>query len=1044
MVLGPALRLPLQASFGCVSGAPLSVACMAHNLNEKIIMTNHTTARQRLFRFPLILGVTTALIFSSCSTGTNNNSTPSDKGTVTSQSPHQVENATNVLQNVNVQMGRDGEVSSIESTNIYVNDKDRTSSSSNVQFKPKDVVNDLPVRVSLQYSSERGSGTNLNDLNGYSGEITIKVTVENLTVKTEDVTYDASGTSRTSPAPVGTPFSIAASTVLSGSPTQVITTPDATDSSTNGVVSTNDEGKAVVQWGAISAPPVTGSSSSFVLKVKAKDFSAPTFNISVQPGFASDLSGAGIITNGFTSQDASQVALLQRTIDTVNEVNSTLNSASSQVAQVRQSLDDTSATLGKDAAEHLKTQNESLTKTMQGLQANIENLQKDLSEASRTNNSQLISQLERTVAALHTMLGDTTARPNVSVSHSNGRCVVHREEDASSRSVYGNLVQLSAVLNAYAEASSDCQQDLTASIREIVGPEHPTAETCSSNGSVTCALFGASVTVQSSLIALVATGEKIVDHLQPEYLKGANTNYSALKRQMDEIVQQMEKDPSSLNADAVRALREKVSAARQGVNQLKETSSRLIESIKNVHSRAASARAELVDGSGSMSAQNKELAEQLCALSTERGGSLSAEQVEHLRGYLTASSCGGAASPSASPSSEVPSEAPSPAPSESASATPSEEPSKKIEVPSAAPSSEASSAEPTATEGNTRVITVENANERTYTSNTPAARTPMEQRIAAAVAAWDEVLAATSMDDPKEGLARDAKNLNDAVNAVDGALGEVEKTLNDAVNAQNQDAEKKAEPTEEAKVSLRDRIHSASDAVNALGKNLEDMTNMQADLSTAIKEAFKESANETRESLTSMISEEIRKVSSDGSSSASAAKEAFSASVAGITDTANTVVQVAGESIEVQHKDMNDRIEGLRQSLDSVTERSLVALSTRAENATRDLAGASVQLNNDLSKLMLDLGDSNAEGAGLLGALKSNSAKAGAADYQLALAMQNAQGYTNLRSEDIAALQKRQAQFKASLQRLRSLPTFHLSNAGSAEVKTVYTFQIGD
>ncbi len=1003
-------------------------------------MTNHTTARQRLLRFPLILGVTTALIFSSCSTSTNNNSTPSDKGTVTSQSPRQVENATNVLQNVNVQMGRDGEVSSIESTNIYVNDKDRTSSTSNVQFKPKDVVNDLPVRVSLQYSTERGSGTNLNDLNGYSGEITIKVTVENLTVKTEDVTYDASGTSRTSPAPVGTPFSIAASTVLSGSPTQVITTPDAADSSTNGVVSTNEEGKAVVQWGAISAPPVTASSSSFVLKVKAKDFSAPTFNISVQPGFASDLSGAGIITNGFTSQDASQVALLQRTIDTVNEVNTTLTSASSQVAQVRQSLDDTSATLGKDTAEHLKTQNESLTKTMQGLQANIESLQKDLSEASRTNNSQLISQLERTVAALHSMLGDTTARPNVSVSHSGGRCVVHREEGANSRSVYGNLAQLSAVLNAYAEASSDCQQDLTASIREIVGPEHPTAETCSSNGSVTCALFGASVTVQSSLIALVATGEKIVDHLQPEYLKGANNNYSALKRQMDELVEQVEKDPSSLDADAVRSLREKVSAARQNVNQMKETSSRLIESIKNVHSRAASARAELVDGSGSMSAQNKELAEQLCALSTERGGSLSAEQVEHLRGYLTASSCGGAASPSAAPSSE----APSPAPSESASVAPSEEPSKKIEAPSAAPSSEAPSAEPTATEGNTRVITVENANERTYTSNTPAARTPMEQRIAAAVAAWDEVLAATSMDDPKEGLARDAKDLNDAVNAVDGALGEVEKTLNDAVNAQNQDAEKKAEPTDEAKVSLRDRIHSASDAVNALGKNLEDMTNMQADLSTAIKEAFKESADETRESLTSMISEEIRKVSSDGSSSASAAKEAFSASIAGITDTANTVVQVAGESIEVQHKDMNDRIEGLRQSLDSVTERSLVALSTRAENATRDLAGASVQLNNDLSKLMLDLGDSNAEGAGLLGALKSNSAKAGAADYQLALAMQNAQGYTNLRSEDIAALQKRQAQFKASLQRLRSLPTFHLSNAGSAEVKTVYTFQIGD
>ena len=69
----------------------------------------------------------------------------------------------------------------------------------------------------------------------------------------------------------------------------------------------------------------------------------------------------------------------------------------------------------------------------------------------------------------------------------------------------------------------------------------------------------------------------------------------------------------------------------------------------------------------------------------------------------------------------------------------------------------------------------------------------------------------------------------------------------------------------------------------------------------------------------------------------STAQEAFAASIAGITDTANTVVQVAGESIEVQHKDMNDRIEGLRQSLDSVTECSLLALSTCAENATFEI-----------------------------------------------------------------------------------------------------------
>ena len=106
---------------------------------------------------------------------------------------------------------------------------------------------------------------------------------------------------------------------------------------------------------------------------------------------------------------------------------------------------------------------------------------------------------------------------------------------------------------------------------------------------------------------------------------------------------------------------------------MKETSSRLIESIKNVHSPCSFYSCGLVDGSGSMSAQNKELARSSFVLCLpERGGSLSAEQVEHLRGYLTASSRGGAASPSASPSSEAPSQrAPSPAPSGSASVAPS-------------------------------------------------------------------------------------------------------------------------------------------------------------------------------------------------------------------------------------------------------------------------------------------------------------------------------------------------------------------------------------
>ena len=101
-------------------------------------------------------------------------------------------------------------------------------------------------------------------------------------------------------------------------------------------------------------------------------------------------------------------------------------------------------------------------------------------------------------------------------------------------------------------------------------------------------------------------------------------------------------------------------------------------------------------------------------------------------------------------------------------------------------------------------------------------------------------------------------------------------------------------------------------------------------------------------------------------------------------------------------------------------------------------------LYSDLNKIMLDLGDSKVEGAGLLGSLKSNSAKAGSADYQLALASQNAQGYTSIRSEDIANIQLRQAQFKESLKSLEKMKPFHLSDAGNAEVRVLYTFRVGE
>ena len=75
--------------------------------------------------------------------------------------------------------------------------------------------------------------------------------------------------------------------------------------------------------------------------------------------------------------------------------------------------------------------------------------------------------------------------------------------------------------------------------------------------------------------------------------------------------------------------------------------------------------------------------------------------------------------------------------------------------------------------------------------------------------------------------------------------------------------------------------------------------------------------------------------------------------------------------------------------------------------------------------------------------MATSAAKADTADYQLALATQNAQGYANMRAEDVAGILLRQAQFKASLEAVSALPTFHLEVPPGTATQTLYSFRLG-
>ena len=1046
------------------------------------------TWKSRCVRVPLTIGVIGSLLLAACSSSDQQNSDPTSPGQTTQQSEQQVQNPTHVLQNVNLKLASNGNVSAIDTNNIYVNEQEHKSSSKTINFKVKDVINDVPVRVSTQYQSSKGTGTNLKDLNGYSGELTIKVTVENLTLKSQEVSYDAGGTKRTNQALVGVPFTVAGSVSLDNvKSNQIITSGDKTDdSATNGVISTTGDGKANVQWGAILAPPTSGASTSFTLKVNAQDFKAPDFDIAVQPGFASDLSGESVLNNSFNKNDANQVAMLQRTIDLVNNVDSTITSASSQVSELRSSLDNTSDTLGQDAAKNLQANSESLTKRMAELDGQIQSLKDDLAKTADGNKNQLISQLESTVNTMDTLLGDTSQVPNVSVSHQNGSCTVDRGAVGGGSSVYGNLVQLSQILNNYADASGDCQHALADSLRQTIGPDNPSPEVCRDGSSVTCSLYGASVTSQASLIGLVANGEKLVNELQPEYLKGANKNYRALRGEVDNLTKYLQSDEGKKairdhqqNGDVTESLK----SSRRSVDELKKTSDELTKALNSLHSKAVAARNDVSGNSNSIDQQNEDIANELCKLSVENGGKLSQEEVDRLRSYLTSTPCGETPrTPQRDQNNQNQGDQNTPNNNQNGNNgnqndqnqghqdnnqnTPNNNQNGQNDQNGQGGAQVTPQNDPTENgqngqnDQNGQNQNTPNNNQNGNNANqggtpvVPAAHRfaadklqapegygqAMDERLNNQARAWDEVIKETDLQNPTTPLAQNAKGFSDQVNSLDSALSSVEKAYAGEGDDQNRDRDDRQNDPN----SLDEKLKSLTSASDELGKNLDELSSQHSELSEALKNAFKDSADETSKNINNLISQEIRQVSAQGSAGADSIQNSFTSSIYGLAEASNVIVRDAGNSLEAQRRDIAGKVENLKASLDGVTQSSLEQLDARTGNASRDLAGASVLLADDLNKVILDLGDSRVDGSGLLGALKTNAAKAGAADFQLALASQNAQGYTSVRAEDIAAVQLRQAQFKASLEKLKSLPSFHLPDGGKAEVKVVYTFHIGD
>ncbi len=923
-----------------------------------------------------------------------------------------------ILQSVGVEMAPDGTMTAIKSTTLSVRENASDAATDTRNYSPREVADDLPVRVSTAYRTADKSGTNLNDLAGHTGRVEIDITVQNLTLRPENLTYDVAGTSRTQPALVGAPLTVVASTALSGvAPTEVITaTASGTAAATNGVLSRSDNGEAVVQWAALLASPQMGSNATLRLVADTKDFKVPTFDLSVQPGLVTDPSVSRVLESAFNTSPTSQLALEQRTIRVITDVNQVLTRASTDISKVRKNLESTSKTLGTRTVKELQESTKGLSGSVKELDGQLNDLNRDIEGTVEGAQSAVLQELSQTVGALDKLLGDTSGDPPAPRVSGNGCATVVGSPQAVG-SVYGNLLQVSGQLEGYATANKQCKAEAQAVLLRSVGPAEPTAELCKDDKSTTCSLWAAEQTFASIMKRLVKNGDTLIEQLQPSIVGEALKKYEGLDDDVksvadsakavgvaaDALPTALEKDLAGTDQQLI-AIDDQLGALAAELQKAAEEADALDEGLAAIHTDAAAAVSELKsppEGTPgidrSTEAQIKAAADHACEMG-EGGGifdpdeGASEQDIEEMRSYLVPLGC--------TPEDDGDPE------------TPPEEP-KELNPPS-----------PFTRKGSLLERTLEQA------------------------AAWQRVADATDKE-RNDSLASTLDSVRTKLTAADEQIRDIQAAVQ-KIRDQRPD---EIDPDLQEMKDLDDRIEDLTGedgtverftkSYTAMGGPMRDFAKYHEELPGKIRAGFKNASDQATKELAEAIEPAIRKISAQAQIDSEAVGAMFEKSAAGLSNGAEAINKNGARIIDSQRRQLRESEKRTAAAAAKQVDASLGDLARGVSDSTRDVNASFALLEGSLKKVLLDLGDRKVNGSGLLGSMATSAAQVGTADFQLALASGQTEQYANVRGEDINGILLKQAQLQAALQVGATLPAFQLEVPPGAESQTVYTFRIG-
>ncbi|WP_460778841.1 hypothetical protein [Microlunatus antarcticus] len=554
-----------------------------------------------------------------------------------------------VLQSVDVTMQSDGALTRVGDTVVIARAQGGQADTYSTTYDPTKVVDQLPVRVLTSYSTDQGSGTDLADLKGYSGRVTLNLTVQNLTVRPQDITYDVNGRSQTSTALVGAPLTVVASAALPGIDPATIVTAAAdapADSSsdtgsTNGVISRSPEGTTQVQWASILAPPQLDPTATFRVVLDAKDFVVPTVDLSVQPGLVTDPSVGALIDSAFNPKNSDELALETRTIALIGDVNDVLGRSSDTISGVRKTLDASSKTLGTKTVQSLTEDTKTISTSLKSSSDNIDSLGDDLRSSLQSTQSATLQRMSETVSQLQDLIGDTSASEPAVQTDGEG-CQTTVKASGGGGGVYGSLLAVTAQLDGYQAATDACKLAIQGEITSTIGPAVPDATNCpvdAETPAVTCSLAQARERFAAVTASIGASQDasKALDLTTLNPVEGAITTLGTqLGAVGDATSALLSKDPEK-GAPALVRVDASLDAASDSLTAAGGTLGDLTDALDGVRGEAVENQKKVA----SLREQSDDLADALCAVAGDgtQPGRLSAAQVEALRAYLVDQGC---------------------------------------------------------------------------------------------------------------------------------------------------------------------------------------------------------------------------------------------------------------------------------------------------------------------------------------------------------------------------------------------------------------------